>query len=86
MNRAAAFTALVPPGVVMVTLTGPAVPAGDTAVAAVLLEAENDVAATLPNFTPVAPVRLVPTIDTWVPPFAGPWFGLIAVMVGGARR
>ena len=50
--------------------------------AAVLLEAENDVAATLPNFTPVAPVRLVPTIDTWVPPLAGPWFGLIAVMVG----
>ena len=36
----------------------------------------NAVAAVVPNFTAVAPVRLVPVMVTEVPPAAGPEVGL----------
>ena len=35
-----------------------------------------------PNFTAVAPVKLVPVIVTVVPPAVGPEVGLTAVTVG----
>jgi hypothetical protein len=39
-------------------------------------------AATLPNVTEVAPVKLLPLIVTTVPPGAGPELGLIPLTVG----
>ena len=56
--------ALVPPGVVTVTSTAPALPAGEVAVICVALLTVNEVAAVPPNFTAVAPVKLVPVIVT----------------------
>ena len=79
--------ALVPPGVVTVTSTAPALPAGDVAVIDVALLTVNEVAAVAPNFTAVAPVKLVPVMVTLVPPAVGPLVGLTPVTVGaGARR
>ena len=40
------------------------------------------VAAVVPNFTAVAPVKLVPVIVTLVPPAKGPELGEIPVTVG----
>ena len=40
------------------------------------------VAAVAPNFTAVAPVKLVPVTVTEVPPVVGPEVGLTAVTVG----
>ena len=74
--------ALVPPGVVTVMSTAPALPAGDVAVIEVALLTVNDVAAMAPNFTAVAPVRLVPVIVTDVLPSVVPEVGLIDVTVG----
>ena len=74
--------ALVPPGVVTVMSTAPALPAGDVAVIEVALLTVNDVAAMAPNFTAVAPVRLVPVIVTDVLPSVVPEVGLIEVTVG----
>ena len=42
------------------------------------------VAAVAPNFTAVAPVKLVPVTVTEVPPVVGPEVGLTAVTVGAA--
>ena len=76
--------ALVPPGVVTVTSTVPALPAGAVAVMLVALLIVKLVAAVEPNLTAVAPVRLVPVIVTDVPPPVGPAVGLICVTVGAA--
>ncbi len=65
--------ALVPPGVVTVTSTVPAVPAGAVAVMLVALLTVKLVAAVEPNLTAVAPVKLVPVIVT-------------VVAAGGGRR
>ena len=81
MNWSAALVALVPPAVVTVTSTVP-LPAGDVAVIEVALLTVTDVAAVLPNFTLVAPVRFVPVMVTLVPPALGPVFGLMLVTVG----
>ena len=61
----------VPEGVVTVMSTAPA-PAGLVAVMEMPLLTVNVVAAVLPNFTAVAPVKFVPLIVTDVPPAAGP--------------
>ncbi|CAB4889582.1 unannotated protein [freshwater metagenome] len=74
----------VPPGVVTVTVTAPATPAGAVAVTDVADTTTTFVAAFAPNFTPVAPVRFVPVIVTTVPPDAGPLVGLNDVTVGAA--
>ena len=42
------------------------------------------VAAVLPNFTAVAPVKLVPVMVTLVPPVAGPEVGARPLTVGAA--
>ena len=64
--------ALVPPGVVTVISTAPALPAGEVAVICVALLTVNEVAAVTPNFTAVAPVKLVPVMVTEVPPAVVP--------------
>ncbi|GAB3059091.1 hypothetical protein GCM10027053_21230 [Intrasporangium mesophilum] len=74
----------VPPGVVTVTGTVPAVPAGEVTVSWVGLVTVRVVPVAVPNLTLVAPVRLVPVIVTTVPPVVGPPFGETALTVGAA--
>ena len=83
MYRSPTTVGEVPPAVVTVTSTGPEAPAGAVAVTSVADTAVTLVAATVPNVTPVAPVRLVPVMVTWVPPVVGPVVGLIEVTAGG---
>ena len=78
----AAPVALVPEDVVTVTLTVPAAPAGEVAVIDVAELTVNDVAAVLPKFTVVAPVKSVPVSVTLVPPTVGPLVGEMPVTVG----
>ena len=81
MNWSALDVALVPPGVVTVMSTVP-LPAGEVAVIEVALTTENEAAGDVPNFTAVAPVRLVPEMVTLVPPAIGPELGLVPLTVG----
>jgi hypothetical protein len=76
----AALVALVPPGVVTVTLTVP-IPAGAVAVMVVELVMVK-LAATVPNFTPVAPVKPVPVMVTRAVPVLTPEIGLRALTAG----
>jgi hypothetical protein len=69
-------------GVVTVTSTVPDDPAGDTAVTVVDDVTLNDAAATEPNLTAVAPVKLVPVTVSEVPPAVEPVLGLTLVTVG----
>ena len=82
MNWSEALVAEVPPGVVTVTSTVPAAPAGAVAVMEVVLLTVKVVAAVAPKATAVAPVKLVPVTVTEVPPATGPEVGLTAVTVG----
>lgn len=84
MNWLAAPVALVPEGVVTVTFTVPAEPAGAVAVIDVALLTVKLVAGVEPNSTAVAPVKLVPVIATEVPPAVEPDEGLRPVTVGTA--
>ena len=80
MYWSAAPVALVPPGVVTVTFTVP-VPAG--AVAVMVVESLTvKLAAPVPNFTPVAPIKPVPVIVTRAVPVLTPEVGLTALTVG----
>ena len=72
-----------PPAVVTLTSTV-AAPAGDVAVIEVALFTVKPVAAVAPNFTLVAPEKLVPAMTTLVPPAVGPDVGERLVTVGGA--
>lgn len=77
------LVAEVPPGVATVTSTVP-VPAGSVAV---IWEAESTtmpVAALAPNFTVLAPLKLVPVIVMLVPPAVDPEAGLTVLTVGRA--
>ena len=75
-----------PPAVVTVTSTVPAVPVGTAAVIEVPFElTEKFDTDTEPNFTPVARVRFVPLMVTKVPPASGPMFELTPVTDGCAR-
>ena len=56
--------------------------AGAVAVIVVLLRTVTLVAAVEPKLTPVAPVKFVPVIVTWLPPAAGPEVGETAVTLG----
>jgi hypothetical protein len=80
----AELVAEVPPGVVTVTSTVPAEPAGEVAVTLVSLATVNDVAAVLPKLTAVAPVNPLPVIVTAVPPAIGPPAGETPVTTGAA--
>ena len=72
----------VPPGVVTATL--PEAPAPTVAVILVALTTVNALAATPPNVTAVAPVKLVPVMVTLVPVFCD--VGVKEVMVGAATK
>jgi hypothetical protein len=78
------MTALVPPGVVTVTSTIPAVWAGAVTVILELEFTVRLVPAVVPNLTAVAPVNPLPARVTRVPPAAGPLAGETAVTLGRA--
>ena len=69
------LTALVPSGVVTVTSTVPALPAGAVAVIVLGPSIVNWLAAANPKATDVAPAKLPPVIVTTVPPSVGPLDG-----------
>jgi hypothetical protein len=74
-----------PPAVVITTFMAPAVETPVVAVIEVALFTVTFVAAAVPIVT-VAPVtKLVPVMETTVPPLIGPELGVIAVTVGMAR-
>ena len=72
-----------PLGVVTCTLNaaGPGA-VGETALIWVGLLTKKNVAGRPPKLTPVAPVRFVPVMTTFVPPLIGPELGASAVTVG----
>ena len=86
MYWSAELVALVPPVVVTVMSTVPAVPAGEVAVIWVSLSTVKLCAGVLPKLTAVAPVKPVPVIVTVVPPVVGPAVGLHAGDGRGAHR
>jgi hypothetical protein len=71
------------PGLVTVTVTAPALPAGVVAVICVPLTTTTLVAAATPNVTVAPTAKFVPVIVTAVPPDLVPLFGLTLVTVGG---
>ena len=73
---------LVPPSVVTVTSTVPALPGGDTAVKEVAPETVTLEAGTVPNCTAASGVNPVPVMATAVPPALGPTAGLSDATVG----
>jgi hypothetical protein len=73
----------VPLGVVTLTSTVSAASGGETALMVVELTTVKLMAAFVPKWTAVAPVKLVPVIVTVVPPDVGPSCGITAVTVGG---
>ena len=83
MNPLARFP-LCAPGLVTVTVTAPALPAGVVAVLLVLLTTTTLVAAVPPNVTVAPAAKFVPVMVTAVPPATGPLFGDTLLTVGGA--
>ena len=75
---------MVPPAVVTRTLAVPAEPAGVMQVIDVAVLALSAVQALPSKLTPVALLKLVPVIVTFVPPATGPEVVLIAMTVGAA--
>ena len=69
---------------VTLTLAVPATPAGVVQVIDVAVLALSAVQALPPMLTPVALLKLVPVIVTFVPPATGPEVVLIAMTVGAA--
>jgi hypothetical protein len=84
VNWSEMLVALVPPGVVTVTSTVPAVPVGDVAVIELALFTVTPVAAVVPNLTVAPETNPDPVIVTLVPPATGPAEGLTDVTVGAA--
>ena len=84
VNWSAADVALVPPTVVTLTSTVPALPTGVVAVIWVAELTVNPLAAVAPKVTAVAPVKFVPVIVTVVPPAVGPAVAVMLVTVGSA--
>jgi hypothetical protein len=82
VNRSLELVTLVPPPVVTVTSTVPALAAGEVADIEVALVTVK-VAAVAPKLTALTPVKLVPVMVTGVPPAVGPDIGLTPVTVGG---
>jgi len=86
VNWSALEVAEVPAGVVTVTSTSPAEPAGEVQPIEVSPSTKQSVAATEPNMTEVAPVNPDPVMDTCVPPSVDPDVGLTPVTVGRTAR
>jgi len=72
------------PGLVTVTVTAPALPAGVVAVMVVLFTTATLVAAVAPNITVAPATKFVPVIVTAVPPVVDPLLGLTPLTVGVA--
>ena len=72
-----------PPGVVTVTVTAPAEPAGAVVLIVVAAFASMD-AELLPNVTEVALARFVPVMLTFAPAVVGPATGEMLLIVGAA--
>ncbi len=83
MNWSALEVLEVPPPVVTVMSTRPALPAGATAVSDVDELNVTELAELKPNFTVAAETKPVPVIVTEVPPAVGPALGDTAVTLGG---
>ena len=75
-------TPTLPTGLVTVTVTAPALPAGVVAVIVVLFTTTTFVAAVPPNVTVAPAAKFVPVIVTAVPPAVDPLFGDTLVTVG----
>jgi hypothetical protein len=83
VNWSAALTALVPPGVVIVTSTSPSGPVGAVTVADVGLTTLKKIAGLVaPKLIADAPANPVPVRVTVVPPVLVPEAGLTPVIVG----
>jgi hypothetical protein len=82
VNWSAVLVLLVPDGVVTVTCTVEAPSAGEVMVIEVAEWTTKPVPAVAPNFTDVAPVKLVPVRLTDVPPAVVPELGLTPVTEG----
>src|SRR5580704_2478324 len=76
---------LCPSGLVPVTLTLPAAPAGVVAVIVVLLTKVTTVAALLPRLTVAPATKLVPLIVIGVPPIVEPDTGVTPVTMGAGK-
>ena len=76
----------VPPGVVTVTSVTPAAPGGATAVIWLSETTVKLVAATVPNWTAVAPVKPEPVMVTAVPPAVEPDGGLTPLTTGAGTQ
>ena len=76
--------ALVPPAVVTVTSTVPALPAGAVAVIFVALLTVKPLALLAPNLTAVVPLKFEPVMMTLVPPATGPAVGEMLLTAGRA--
>jgi len=74
----------VPPGLTTVTSIVPADSLGSTAVMLVEELTVNELAATVPKSTTLAPEKFVPVIVTDVPPAVPPRLGLVPLTVGAA--
>jgi len=82
VNRSALSVALVPFGVLTITLTPPLPAPGGEVTAICVAEVTAKVAAVDPKCTAVAPVKLVPVIVTEVPPAGEPVLGAMPVTAG----
>ena len=85
MNWSAVEVADVPAGVIDRHVHRRRCRRGLMAVIVVSSTTVTPVAAVVPKFTAVAPVKPVPVIVTDVPPAAGPLVGLMPVTVGGPQ-
>ena len=74
----------VPPGVTTVIGWSP-VPAGASTTMVLSESLTSELTKVVPKFTPEASLKAVPVMVTWVPPVAGPVFGVTLVTAGAAR-
>jgi hypothetical protein len=86
MNWSLELGELVPPAVVTMTSTVPALAAGDTAVIDVSPFTAKLAAGVPPKVAAVAPVNPVPVTVTLVPPTAGPEVTDMLVTLGGGTK
>ena len=70
----------------MTSTVVPAAPAGATTLMEVGEVTVYEVAAVVPNFTAVTPVKPLPVMRTEVPPSAVAWLGATAVMAAARRQ
>jgi hypothetical protein len=85
VNQSPVVSRLIPPGVVTLTLTIPALPAGEVQYSFVPLETATFVAETPPKVTVAPATKPVPVTVTVTPPAVGPALGETEDTVGTGR-